>query len=323
MTWTIAGIILLFVPALLAGLTVIGLTVWIYHSYLDKVLRIFAEKPIFVIPRGPVVEDAEDVVLNTPDGLKLRAAYLKTTAPQRKGVILFGLEYGANRWSCVPYCDHLRQAGYDIFSYEPRNQGESDRQPDYEPLQWITDRDVNDCQTAVNYLKSRPDAEPKGIGLYGISKGGNAGLAVAARDTFVRCVLTDGAFATYSVMVPYMRYWFSIYNKNYMTQGLMPANYYGFFAHWGLWQAHAAHKVRYPHLEPLIKRIAPRPIFMIHGEKDSYIRPSMALAFFNRAKEPKDFWLVPGARHNQAIELAGDEYRNRVREFFDEWLGNR
>lgn len=320
MTWTTAGIILVFMPTILAALMVVGLTIWICRSHLDKVLRIFAEKPIFVIPRGPIVEDAEDVRLKTPDGLELRAAYIKTTAEKRKGVILFGLEYGANRWSSVPYCDHLRAAGYDIFAYEPRNQGESDRQPDYEPLQWITNRDVSDCQTALDYLKSRSDADQRGVGLYGISKGGNAGIAVAAKDRFVRCVLTDGAFATYSVMVPYMRYWFSIYNKNYMTRGLMPPSYYGFFAHLGLRQATAAHNVTYPHLEPLIKRIAPRPIFMIHGEKDSYIRPSMALEFYNRAKEPKDFWLVPGARHNQAIELAGDEYRNRVREFFDEYL---
>jgi len=319
-TWTTTGILLLFVPLLLAAATIAGLTVWIIRNYLDKVSRIFAEKPIFVIPRGPVVEDAENISLPTPDGLKLRAAYLKTKAPARKGVIMFGLEFGANRWSCVPYCSHLQEAGYDIFAFEPRNQGESDKQEGYEPLQWVTDRDVGDCRTALNYLKSRPDADPRGIGFYGISKGGSAGIAVAGTDPYVRCVLTDGAFAAYEVMVPYMRYWFSIYDKNYVFHGLLPPRYYGIFAHIGKWQAGQQRGVRFVNLEPLISKIAPRPIFMIHGEKDSYIRPSMALAFYDYAREPKDFWLVPKARHNQAIELAGEEYTNRVREFFDEHL---
>ncbi len=320
MTWTTAGILLLFLPLFLAASAVAAAAIWITTCYLDKVARIFSEKPIFVIPRGPVVEDAEDVILSTSDGLKLRAAYLKTTAPARKGVIMFGLEFGANRWSCVPYCDHLRQAGYDIFAYEARNQGDSDKQPGYEPLQWVTNLDIIDCQAAVNYLKTRPDADPRGIGFYGISKGGSAGIAVAGSDPFIRCVLTDGAFAAYEVMVPYMLYWFSIYNKNYLFHGLLPSHFYGMFAHIGKWQAGKAGGVRFINIESSIRRISPRPIFMIHGEKDSYIRPSMAIAFYNYAREPKDFWLVPKARHNQALELAGEEYTNRVREFFDEHL---
>ena len=49
--------------------------------------------------------DAEDVRFPTPDGLTLRGCYLRTPQSPRRGVILFGLEFGSNRWSCVPYCD--------------------------------------------------------------------------------------------------------------------------------------------------------------------------------------------------------------------------
>ena len=56
---------------------------------------------------------------------------------------------------------------------------------------------------------------------------------------------------------------------------------------------------------------------MIHGEADTYIKPEMAEALFARAREPKDLWLVPRAKHNQALHLAGDEYRRRVLEFFE------
>ena len=36
--------------------------------------------------------------------------------------------------------------------------------------------------------------------------------------------------------------------------------------------------------------------------------------------EPKEFWLVEGAKHNQALHVAGDEYRRRVLEFFERHL---
>src|SRR5438270_717442 len=83
-----------------------------------------------------------------------------------------------------------RAAGYDVFTFEPRSQGDSDKQPGYEPLQWVTDYEVRDFQTALEYLKARGDADPRGVGFFGISKGGSAGLMAACRDKWVRCFVT-------------------------------------------------------------------------------------------------------------------------------------
>jgi hypothetical protein len=55
---------------------------------------------------------------------------------------------------------------------------------------------------------------------------------------------------------------------------------------------------------------------MIHGGADTYIKPEMAKALFRLAKEPKEFWLVDGAKHNQAINVATEDYRQRVLDFF-------
>src|SRR5262249_4773766 len=55
---------------------------------------------------------------------------------------------------------------------------------------------------------------------------------------------------------------------------------------------------------------------MIHGGGDNYIKPEMARRLYQRASRPKEFWLVEGAKHNLAIQLAGDEDRRRVLEFF-------
>ena len=55
-----------------------------------------------------------------------------------------------------------------------------------------------------------------------------------------------------------------------------------------------------------MRKLAPRPLLMIHGGGDTYIKPEMALALFSKARSPKDYWLVEGAKHNQALAVAGD-----------------
>jgi pimeloyl-ACP methyl ester carboxylesterase len=286
--------------------------------YLPHMVRIFQEKPLFVIPRGQPVPGAEDVTVRTPDGLNLRGCYLKGAGP-RRGVILFGLEFGSNRWACVPYCEHLLEKGYDVFALETRGLGDSDRMPGYDPLQWVTDYEVRDMEAALAYLKGRPDADPRGIGLFGISKGAGAGLFVASRDPYVRCCITDGVFATYTTLIPYLRHWFRIYNDHYVRQAMFPSWYYGRLGLIGLGWIEAERHCRFPHLEPAVRRLN-RPLLMIHGGDDTYIKPDMARALFEMARPPKEFWLVPEAKHNQAFHQAGAEYRRRVLEFFDRYL---
>ena len=59
---------------------------------------------------------------------------------------------------------------------------------------------------------------------------------------------------------------------------------------------------------------------MIHGEADTYIKVEMAEGLYRRARSPKELWVVPDAKHNQALHLVGDEYRRRVLEFFERYL---
>lgn len=313
----------LWIAGILLGLPLlaVGLLFWLYLylrlNYAQYLVRIFKERPLFIIPRGQPVPGAEDVRLTTEDGLELRGCYLKTSASQRQGVVLFGLEFGSNRWSCVPYCEHLLSGGFDVFTFEFRNQGESQAQPDYEPLQWLTEHEEKDMEAAVAYLKGRSDADPRGVGFFGISKGGGAGLLAGARDPYVRCFVTDGVFATFTTVVPYIRKWILIYNKQYWLrwlQFLVPSWYYEMAGRACL--GRCLRERHYPDLERVMAKLSPRPLLMIHGGADTYIKPEMARSLFDRARQPKEFWLVDGAKHNQALHVAGPEYHRRVREFF-------
>jgi pimeloyl-ACP methyl ester carboxylesterase len=320
--WLWTGIaFLVSVPVLLITILV-ALHVHLRIRYLPLLPRIFQEKPLFVIPRGEPVAGAEEVSFSTTNGLQLRGCYLRARTERRRGVILFGLEFGSNRWACVPYCEHLLDAGYDVFTYEPRGQGDSPIQPGYEPLQWVTDFEIEDAQAAVNYLKGRPDADPRGVGFFGISKGGGAGVFVGAKDAYLRCFVTDGIFATYSTMVPYMRKWYGIYNDQYAIQGLLPLWYYGLIGVAGLRLVEKERKCHFPYMEKVICKLAPRPLLMIHGGGDTYVKPDVTEGLFALAREPKEFWLVEGAKHNQAMHVAREEYQRRVLEFFDKHLGS-
>jgi fermentation-respiration switch protein FrsA (DUF1100 family) len=290
--------------------------------YLPLLPRIFQEKPLFIIPRGQPLPGAEDITFPTTHGLTLHGGYLKTPAAHRRGVILFGLEFGSNRWSCVPYCQHLLDAGYDIFAFESRGQGDSPTHPGYDPMQWVTDFEVDDAKAAIKYLKSRPDADPRGAGCFGISKGGGAIVLAAANDPFVRCFVTDGIFATYSTMVPYMRKWYGIYNNHYAIQGLLPLWYYGLVGLSGLRMVEKERHCHFPPLEKALPKLSPRPLFMIHGGGDTYIKADVTEQMFARARDPKEFWLVDGAKHNQAIQLVPDEYKRRILDFFNQHLAD-
>ena len=320
MSWLFwLGLGLMFVAPAGVFVLLVAMYVYLRWKYVPYVARIFQERPLFVIPRGQPAAAAEDVRFRSAGGRVLAGCYLKARGP-RRGVILFGVEFGSNRWSCLPYCEHLLEAGFDVFAYEPRCQGDSDAEPGYEPLQWVTEYEVGDAEAALAYLKGRPDADPRGVGLFGVSKGAGAGLQAAARDPWVRCFVTDGAFATYGTVVPYMRQFYRIYNGQFLLQGLIPSWYYGLVGLAALRRIERERGCRFPHLERGIGRLAPRPLLMIHGGADTYIKPAMARELFGRARGAKEFWLVEGAKHNQALHRAGDEYRRRVLEFFNQHL---
>ena len=313
MLWIVGGAATLFVVGCLL------LHCYLVHKYLWVVLRIFQEKPIFVIPHGQPQPDAEDLTIPSVDGIPLKACYLKTKVA-RKGVICFGLEFGSNRWSSVPYCEFLLEAGYDVFACETRGQGKTPAPEGYEPLQWVTEFEVLDLRSAYEYLRNRPDAAPRGFGLFGLSKGGSAGLLEAAGDESVRCFVTDGIFGTLTTMVPYMRQFVMIYTTRRWLINMLPDAYLRFLAKLALRKIEVERKVKYPSLVRAMRCLGSRPLLMIHGGGDTYIKPDMARSLFDIVAGPKELWIVDKAKHNQAFHAANEEYKRRILEFFDKNL---
>ena len=72
---------------------------------------------------------------------------------------------------------------------------------------------------------------------------------------------------------------------------------------------------RLPDVERAASRLSPRPWLMIHGGKDAYIGPEIARLLFAEAREPKEMWIVPGAKHNRCRETQPEAYAERLAAF--------
>jgi pimeloyl-ACP methyl ester carboxylesterase len=302
------------VPSLLVLCAVVGFLVYVGIRYGPIVGRIFEETPV-MLPLQAEPERGEEVRFPTSHRLELAGTYYHTTASKRLGVVVFCHEFLGDRWSAGAYADGLRERGFDLFSFDFRNHGESDEEPDLKKLQWVSDREIADLRAALDYLKTRADRDPAGVALFGISRGGGAALCVAAQDPAIWGVITDGAFPTRGTMLAYILRWAEIYVHNRWLWDYLPKSVFAFAG----WAGRARSGWRlgraFPDVESAVARLAPRPWLAIHGEKDAYIGAEIIQDLFNRADEPKELWIVPGAKHNRCREVSPEHYRGRIESF--------
>lgn len=301
----------------LAGLSALILTLgfiaYLLIRYTPIVGRIFEEKPLFMPLRVAPTPGGENVRFRTRDGLELAGTYYQRRTDTRTGVLVFCHEFLGDRQSVLPYIDVLRDEGYDLFAFDFRNHGESEAEAGYEPLQWVSNREVRDLRAAIAFLRSRPDADPAGVGLFGVSRGGSAALCVAGKDSEVWGVITDGAFPTRGTMAAYIQRWAQIYVGDRPYADWIPRWLYDFISWAGRVRTQYRRGCRFPDVERAVSRLGPRPWLMIHGEKDAYIPPAIAQTLFAEAPSGgKELWIVPGAKHNRCRETDPAGYRDHV-----------
>lgn len=314
-------ILMLFVGLpILAGATFLMRLTVIYAPLIG---RIFEERPVFLPLRVKPEESGESAEFTTDDGLTLSGSYLRARTSERAGVLIYCHEFLSDRWSFRPYIDHLRDLGFDIFTFDFRNHGRSDSEPDYTPMHWASDREVRDLRAALRYLRSRPDRDPAGYGLFGVSRGGTTALLVSPGERDVWGVITDGAFPTKGTMVSYILRWAEIYVASELFLLVVPRWVYVFLAGFGRRQSERRRRCRFPEVEAAVARKGPRPWLMIHGGRDTYISPEIARDLFDCAREPKELWLVPDAKHNRCRERDPGAYAARLLDFIDRFAPRR
>ena len=306
----------LLIAVSIVSLSLLAFLGYIWIRYSPIIGRIFEDAPVFQPLRAEPIRDGEDVRFPTADGFSLAGTYYSTRAPARAGVVVFCHEFLGDRGSASVYVQSLLELGFDLFTFDFRNHGESESEPGYSPLQWVSNRETRDLKAALAYLRKRPDADPAGAGLFGVSRGGSAAICVMAREPRVWGLLTDGAFPTRSTMLSYILRWAEIYVGSKSLWHSMPLWIFKFAGWAGRMRSQWRLGRRFPDVERAVAKLSPRPLMMIHGERDAYIGTDIARDLFNRAGEPKQLWLVPGAKHNRCREVDPDGYREHVNAFF-------
>ncbi len=309
--------------AMLPFLALFTFLIWASIRYGSVIDRIFEERPVFLPLLVEPDDRGERVSFTSQDGLRLEGTYLKRRCRDRAGVLVFCHEYLSDRWSYVPYLDHLRDVGFDVFTFDFRNHGTSDSDPAYRPLQWTTDHEVRDLRAALDYLRRRPDRDPAGYGLFGVSRGGGVALVVAAYERDVWGVITDGAFPTRGTMTAYIGRWSEIYVQSRLLLRFVPRWIYDILGSRSLQRSGKRLGCFFPEIEQAVRRLTPRPWLQIHGARDAYIGPEIARAFSAYARQPKEMWLVPEAKHNRCRECEPEAYPERLRSFLQQYAPRR
>jgi pimeloyl-ACP methyl ester carboxylesterase len=309
---------------LTCGLLVL-LLVLLVSKYVRICLNIFMDThpPLSMRPMDFQKLLGEEVRFRSFDGTSLRGMWLRSSNHRRgKGVIVFCHEFGSDMYSCARYARPLIEDGFDVFTFDFRAHGESSGHGKYKPLQWPSDKELEDALGACAYVEDvllSEGREPK-IGVFGISRGAGAAILAASSDPNITCLVLDGAFSTWETLVGLMKRWAKIFSRVKLVYEGHPDTFW----HLLLWSmmrlAEPRLGRRFPDVRKALAGMAARPIMFVHGERDSYIRPSHTQMLYDVAPGPKYLWIVPGAKHNQSVVVEARQYRARTVSFFARYL---
>jgi dipeptidyl aminopeptidase/acylaminoacyl peptidase len=163
----------------------------------------------------------------------------------------------------------------------------------------------DDLQEAVTWVLEQPDVEH--VGVLGFSLGGVTATLGGAKDERIEAVVAEGGF--YDLAADIVN---EGENESLWETILFQSILLFFRLETG---------VNAKDISPIsvIERISPRPLLLIYGELEvGETRPSAQL---ERAGEPKELWIVPGAWHGGYLDVAAEEWEQRVVAFFDTSFG--
>jgi pimeloyl-ACP methyl ester carboxylesterase len=243
---------------------------------------------------------AEDVTLRASDGIALEAYFLP--APGRPAVLLLHGN-GNCKADMAKYARFLRPAGYAVLAFDFRGQGNS------EGTRVTYGREeLRDVRAALDFLEA---ASYDSIALIGTSLGGGIAILAGARFDDVDAVVADAAFSDVEGVVRHQA----------RRRGLgLPPLAMSALMSLVRFDATLRYRSNYLPCDPVdvVGEIAPRPLLIVHGDRDTYIPVSQARRNAREAGVGSEFWILEGHSHSAFIWGHVPRYPERVLRF----LGN-
>lgn len=219
----------------------------------------------------------EEIYFTTEDGLRLNGWWIPGTGSP---VTLIWFHGNAGNISHRLESIKLRRdrLGINIFIFDYREYGRSEGKVSEEG----TYRDGN---AAVRYLRGRAGLDPAKIVFFGESLGSAVAVEMASRHGCAALIL-ESAFLS----IPEMA------KVSFPFLPLGPLL-----------------RTRYDTLSKIGKVSA--PILIVHGEKDEIVPFRHGRRLFEAAPEPKEFYVIKGARHNDTYLVGGKAYLDALSRF--------
>jgi uncharacterized protein len=239
--------------------------------------------------------------LDIPCGKIILKSWFIKPANKTDKTIILAHGWGTNKSDILGSTIFLsKRGGYNLLYFDFRNHGQSGGS-----LTSLGRWEKDDIKAVVNYLKANESDYCKKIGLYGFSMGANASIlaaselneicGVAAESPFTYFDRTVARFAKIYYHIPR----FPLVDLTLifikLRLGFDPQKY---------------SSINY------VSSIAPRPVLFIYGENDNRAPLNDGKLLFEKAREPKEIFIVPGAGHGEAYLKAGMEYENVMLKFF-------
>lgn len=252
---------------------------------------------------GPPPEDlhAEVVAFPSGSGSRLKGWFIRGQEGRGGVVLMHGIH--ATRLAMLGRARFLTEAGYSVLLFDFQANGESAGA--HQTFGFLESRDA---RAACEYLRSRIPGEK--IGAIGLSMGGAASV-LGSNPLEVDALVLEAVFPTIEDAT-----------SNRIAERLGPPG--RLLTPLLLWQLHPRLGLNVEELRP-IDRIGDvkAPVFVIAGGADVCTPAEESRRLFAAAPEPKQYWEIPGARHEDFLRVVPSEYRTRILEFFDRYLASQ
>ena len=244
-------------------------------SYLEKKMIYYPEAPIESTPDQWDME-YEDVRFTADDGVGLHGWLIP--APGADFTLLFFHGNAGNMSHRLDNVQRFHRLGLRVFIVSYRGYGQSEGEPSEEGL-------YKDARAAYRVLKARPDTGGEPIAIFGRSLGGAVAIDLATRVE-VMALIVESTFTS----------------TPDMAKELFPFLPIGPFM-----------STRFDSISK-ISRID-TPLLHFHGTRDDLVPYAHGQRLFQAAKEPKEFYPIEGAMHNDTYFVGGEPYFVKIRSF--------
>lgn len=239
----------------------------------------------------------EDFSVLAPDGIVLRGWKIRSRLRSSNWILVF---HGVsdNRTGVLGHAELLLRHGHNVIMMDSRAHGESGG--DMATYGW---KERYDTVAIVNALYSTEKV--RHLGALGVSMGAAIALQSAAVEPRIEGVIAEDPFANLrEVSYDYAGLHFSPFLGKTL---FLPATIFAMSK-----MAKAGGFLPDDVSPKNAVAARPFPILLICGTRDRTIPCRHAEDIYDRARGPKELWIVEGAEHASALGRAPAEYENRV-----------